>query len=163
MFPRALVAIAACFFLPACLLLPAATGDGFRWRIEAVGDLTRPDEPESSSMGGIAWVSNNTYWAVTDWNPVVWQLEMPADLSNGKLKGCSLSRLCRPADAVDVEGIARDPLDGSIWLADERAGSVKRFDPATGRETGIVALPPMFGDTYKDSGLESLTVSTDGL
>ncbi len=114
-------------------------------------------------MGGIAWVSNDTYWAVTDWNPVVWQLKMPADLSNGKLKGCSLSRLCRPAGAVDVEGIVRDPLDGSIWLADERAGSVKRFDPETGRETGIVALPPMFGDTYKDSGLESLTISADGL
>lgn len=160
---RALVAIAACLFLPACLLLPAATGEGFRWRIEAVGELTRPNDPESASMGGIAWVSNGTYLAVTDWNPAVWQLEMPADPSDGKLKGCTIRRHCRPAGAVDVEAIALDPLDGSIWLADERTCSVKRFDLATGRETGIVALPPMFGDIYRDSGFESLTISADGL
>ncbi len=160
---RALVALAACMFLPACLLLPAATGEGFRWRVEAAGELTRPDEPGSESLGGITWVSNGTYWAVTDWDPVVWQLEMPAGQDDGKLKGCTFRQLCRPAGAVDIEGIARDPLDGSIWLADERAGSVKRFDPATGRETGIAALPPMFGDFYKDSGLESLTIGADGL
>ena len=52
---RALVALAACMFLPACLLLPAASGEGVRWRIEAAGELTRPDEPGSESLGGITW------------------------------------------------------------------------------------------------------------
>ena len=159
----ALLAIASCILLPACTMLPAAAADGLKWRIEAVGELNRPDLPGSESMGGITWISNSIYWAVTDWKPVVWELDMPVDPATGKLNGCTMRKLCRPADAIDVEGIARDPLDGSMWIADERAGSVKRHDPWTGEVTGTMELPGIMKNTYKDLGIESLTISDGGL
>ena len=147
----------------ACLIPPAAAGEGFRWRVEAADEMRRPDEPGSESLGGIAWVSNDVYWAITDWRPVVWELSLPVDPSSGKFKGCVMRRLGRPEKAVDVEGLARDPLDGSIWIADERRASIDRYDPVTGKQTGSVELPPAFKDFYIDSGLESLNISADGL
>lgn len=160
---HAILAIACCLLLPACNMLPAAIAEDGRWRIEVVGELARPDLPGSESMGGITWISNSVYWAVTDWNPVVWELDMPADPATGKLSGCTMRELCRPADAIDVEGIARDPLDGSMWIADERAGRIKRHDPVTGIVTGAVELPEIMKGVYKDLGLESLMISDDGL
>ena len=52
--------------LAAGLLLPALAGEGFRWRLDVIDEIRRPDMPEADSMGGITWVSNGVYWAVTD-------------------------------------------------------------------------------------------------
>lgn len=157
---RRLLILSSCALLRT---LPLEADAGYRWRIEPVGEIARPNVPGSASMGGIAWVSNNVYWAVTDWNPVVWKLELPVDLRSGRLSGCSLTRMCEPQDAVDVEAIVRDPTDGSVWVADECSCRITRHDPATGRRTGQVELPPMMDGIHKDLGLESLTISEDGL
>jgi len=152
--------------LSSCVLLrtlPLEADAGYRWRIEPVGEIARPSMPGAATLGGISWVSNNVYWAVTDWNPVVWELELPVDLRSGRLSGCNLTRLCEPQDAVDVEAIVRDPMDGSVWIADERSCRITRHDPATGRRTGQVELPPLMDGIYLDLGLESLTMSEDGL
>ncbi len=160
---RIVFALTASVLLSGCLLLPAATGDGFRWRVEPAGELSRPDEPGSLSMGGIAWISNDVYWAVTDWHPVVWEIELPVDPVSGKPQACRLRKLFNPEGAVDVEGLVRDPLDGASWLADERAGRIRRYDSVTGRGAEVIKLPPPMQNFYRDSGFESLTISADGL
>ena len=157
--------VTACALL-ALPILSAQAGEGFRWRIDIADEVHRPELPEAYSMSGIAWVSNDVYWTVTDEKrrPVVWELELPADLSNGKIGGCRMKILCRPEKALDLEGIACDPLDGSIWLADERAGCIKQYDPFTGRQLlGAVKLPKHMKRFAKDRGLESLTICDGGL
>lgn len=152
--------------LMAGLLLPVVADVGFRWRAEVVDEIRRPDRPEADSMGGIAWVSNNVYWTVTDekFKPVVWEIELPIDAVTGKLGPCQMRILCRPQGGIDIEGIARDPLDGSIWLADEKERSIRRYDPLTGdRLPGCVQLPAIMMQSVKDLGLESLTIGRDGL
>ena len=117
-------------------------------------------------MGGITWVSNSVYWAVTDekHKTVVWELDIPVDADTGTVSVCRMRLLCRPDGTDDVEGIASDPLDGSMWLADERAHAISRFDPVSGRRLpGRVELPAVMGRFRRDFGLESLTISSDGL
>ena len=158
-------------FLPAVLLIvagaiPVMAGEGFRWKAEAVDEIQRPNLPESDSLGGVAWVSNNVYWAVTDekWHPVVWELEFPMDVTTGKLNACCMKMLCRPQKANDIEGLVLDPLDGSIWLADERKGCIGQYDPKTGmRLGGAVELPAVMRGFRLDFGIESLTIGKDGL
>lgn len=157
---RRLLILSSCALLR---ILPSEADAGYRWRIEPVGEIARPRIPGSTSMGGIAWVSNDVYLAVTDWNPVVWELELPVDLRSGRLSGCNLARLCEPQDAVDVEAIVRDPVDGSVWITDERSCRITRHDPVTGRRTGQVVLPPLMDGIHEDLGLESLTMGEDGL
>jgi len=156
----------AALSLAALFVLPLMAGEGFRWKVDAADERLRPDMPEAYSMGGIAWVSNDVYWTVTDekHRPVVWELELPVESVAGKLCGCQMKMLCRPEKAVDVEAIARDPLDGSIWLADERKGEIRQYDPITGKRlAGQVALPKSMGNARRDFGLESLAISRDGL
>ena len=157
--------------LPTILLLSCATlcalpleaGDGFRWRMEQSSEIARPAVPESAAMGGVTWVSNNVYWTVTDWNPQVWEMVLPVDPQNGSIKECRIRSFSSPRDALDVEGIARDPLDGSVWMADERNQRITRHDPMSGKRLDTVDLPPIMNGIYEDLGLESLTISKDGL
>ena len=152
--------------LAAGLLLPALAGEGFRWRLDVIDEIRRPDMPEADSMGGITWVSNSVYWAVTDekHKTVVWELDIPVDAISGKVNVCRMRILCRPEGTDDIEGIVRDPLDGSMWLADERDHSIRQFDPVTGcRLSGCVELPAVMGRFHRDFGMESLTISSDGL
>ncbi len=159
---EASAALALCAALAAAASAPGGSG-GARWRVEPVGEIARPAPPGSTSMGGIAWVSNDVYWAVTDWNPVVWEMSVPADPKTGGISGCSLSRRCVPQDALDVEAMAIDPLDGSLWIADERSNRITRHDPSTGRRMGQADLPPVMAGIRQDLGLESLAISGDGL
>ena len=148
------------------VLLPVMAKDGFRWRLEMADEICRPALEEASSMGGISWVSNDVYWTVTDEKrkTVMWEMTMPVSRETGKIEGCSLRMMCRPEGTVDVEGLVRDPFDGMAWLADERAVAVVRHDPFTGKRLpGTVELPPEMRNTYRDSGLESLAMSEDGL
>lgn len=157
--------------LPAILLLSCAAlcalsleaGDGFRWRIEQSSEIARPAVPESAAMGGVTWVSNDVYWTVTDWNPQVWEMVLPVDPQSGSIKECRIRSLSSPQDALDVEGIARDPLDGSVWMSDERNQRITRHDPLSGKRLDTVDLPPIMNGIYEDLGLESLTISKDGL
>ena len=154
------------FLLAAAAALPLVAGEGFRWKAEVADEIMRPDIFEADSLGGVAWVSNNVYWAVTDekWRPVVWELEFPMDAATGKLNACRMKMLCRPQKANDIEGLARDPIDGSIWLADEREGRICQYDPKTGvRLGGAVELPAGMRGFRRDFGLESLTIGRNGL
>ena len=157
-FAASLLAVAA--------LLPLMAGEGFRWKVELADEIPRPALPESDSLGGVAWVSNNIYWAVTDtkWRPVVWELEFPMDAASGKLNACQMKILCRPEKAHDVEGLVLDPQDGSIWLADERKGVIGQYDPKTGKRLeGVVELPAVMRGARRDFGIESLAMGADGL
>lgn len=138
-------------------------GDGAQWRIESSDETVRPDIPESESLGGMVWITNDVYWAVNDRRPVVWEMSLPVEMSNGKITGCSLRRLFDPEDSIDVEAIALDPIDGAVWLADEHHNRIARHDPANGRLTGEAILPKAMQSHYPELGLESLTIAPDGL
>ena len=160
MFRRAAFALT---FIVSCAV-SASAGEGFRWRIDEVNEVSRPDVEKSANLGGIAWGSNDTYLAVTDWNTRIWELTLPHDPETGRILSCELKYLCDPVLTVDVEGLALDPLNGSVWLADERAATIRQHDPLTGRAlAGNVSIPASLKDFRRDSGLESLTISRDGL
>ncbi|MBO5940147.1 MAG: esterase-like activity of phytase family protein [Kiritimatiellae bacterium] len=144
--------------------MPVFAGSGFRWSIEEINEVVRPDIPQSANLGGIVWVSNDIYMAATDWNCVIWQLKLPHDTSTGKILSCEMERICAPEMTVDVEGMAIDPADHSIWIADERAATIRQHSPTTGKAlSGNVAIPESLKGFRRDSGLESLAISRDGL
>jgi hypothetical protein len=154
----------AAFALTAVCAFSALAGEGFRWRIDEVNEVLRPDIAGSANLSAIAWVSNSTYIAVTDRNSVMWELDIPFDHKTGKLLSCNLKRMCSPELTVDVEGLAIDPFDGSVWLADEWAATIRQYRPATGKAlAGKVNVPESLKGSYRDSGFESLTISRDGL
>lgn len=154
----ALVTVAAC-------ALPVFAGtSSSRWRIEEVNEVARSDIEGGAHLGGIAWVSNDVFLAIGDWNSVIWELRLPYDKSTGRILSCDMKRLCSPVMAVDVEAMALDPTDGSVWLADERAATIRQYNPVSGRALqGNVAIPMVLKNFRLDLGFESLAIGADGL
>lgn len=154
-----------------CAVLPVAVacavsafaGEGFRWRIEEINEIIRPEAPDSDNLGGIAWVSNDTYLAVTDWKCSIWELTLPYDPDTGRILSCGMKKISSPVMAVDVEGLGFDRSDHSAWIADERAVTIRQYDPVSGRALSGLVDTSLFRDCRKNSGLESLTLSSDGL
>ena len=125
-----------------------------------VCELDRPPEP--ASLSSLTFVSNGTYWSSTDWKPVLYELKLKMS-PEGVPAGVDVTRLCALEKATDVEGVARDPLRGTIWAADEIRKTVCEYDPSTGRKLGKLEIPPIFRNCRKTFGFESLSIRADGL
>ena len=128
--------------------------------LETVCEIDRPPEPES--LSSLAFVSNDVYWASTDWRPKMYELTVRR-AADGKPNGVSIALKCPLEGAKDVEGLAYDPLRGTFWAADEVNMTVCEYDPATGRRLGALEVPAIFSQRRLTYGFESLCIRADGL
>ena len=125
-----------------------------------VCDIDRPPEP--TSLSSLTFVSNGVYWSSTDWKPALYELTF--DMQKGAAPtGLKISRKCNLNGARDVEGIARDPLRGTVWVADEEKKEVCEYDPDAGKLLGKVDVPHIFSKCRRTYGFESLTIRANGL
>lgn len=132
------------------------------WRVTHSQTIGRPAEP--TSLSGITWVSNSTYLAATDWQPTLWELTLPLDGRTAIPLSCKVRKLTRLHGGTDVEDLAVDPLDPTkLWIADEFTTTIRKVDAASGRELGKLQMPGVLAKTRTDMGLESVTLSRDGL
>ncbi len=139
--------------------------------IENAGDLQSVALPAYADMSGISWCgSNATFYVVRDGGATVSNgcfvhVMSPVLSSGGRMNATpSMSKGILLQGAHDAEGIARDPLSGTIWVSDEYDTSIREYDPETGRQTGNDVEIPSFvvRNTRGNLSLESLTISPDG-
>ena len=147
------------------LLLPEVAFGSANGALYTVADehvVSRPAGP--ASLSGITWVSNSTYLAATDWDPALWELTLPLDETTGKPLSCKVRERGKIQGGTDVEDIAVDPLDRSkLWIADEFTATIRKIDSRNGKELGKLPMPAPLARTRTDMGLESVTLSRDGL
>ena len=147
------------------LLLPEVgfgATNGALNKVTDTHEISRPAGP--ASLSGITWVSNSTYLAATDWNPTLWELTLPLDETTGKPLSCEVRKSAKILGGTDVEDLAVDPLDKSkLWIADEFTATIRKIDAKSGKELGKLPMPGVLAKTRTDMGLESVTLSRDGL
>lgn len=125
-------------------------------------EIRRPSEP--ASLSGIAWVSNSTYLAVTDWGASVWEMDLPLDPESGKPLSCSFKKLFALEKREDTEDLALDPLDPTrLYVADEYHGLIGVNSRTNGQAIGVLKMTGALAKLRTDMGLESVAVSRDGL
>lgn len=140
--------------------------------IENAGTLQSAALPAFADMSGVSWCgsTNASFYVVRDGGAVVsngcYLHRMSVELDNrGRMTTPpKLSEGILLHGAHDAEGIARDPLTGTIWISDEYDTSIREYDPETGRQTGNDVEIPAFvvKGTRSNLSLESLTISPDG-
>lgn len=69
----------------------------------------------------------------------------------------------RLAKAKDIEGVAFDRANGTVWVADEAAAAIREYDPKTGAMLQSVDVPQVLKTHSRNRGLESLAMSRDSL
>lgn len=128
---------------------------------ETVCEMTRDERPEG--LSDISRIGGNRYYAVDDSDGWLYELEIV--LNDDEDDGtCKFVRRVRLAGRTDLEGCAFDPLDGRVWVSDERDHSIRQFDPGTGRETAAVKVPDVYLKNMRPNrSFEALAISPDGL
>ena len=128
---------------------------------EVLDEASRDSGPEG--LSGISRIDGSRYFCVDDRNGLLHELEIPLG-ADGAIASCSLKRSVRLEGRVDLEGIAYDPQNGRVWVADEHDATVVAFDPETGREATRAAVPALYRrNAQPNRSLEGLSISPDGL
>ncbi len=123
-----------------------------------------------ADMSGVTWSgSNSTFYVVRDGGSIssngcyLHSMTVRLDSKGTCLKRPKMGRGILLEGAQDAEGIARDPLCGTIWISDEADASIREYT-LTGQRTGrAVEVPSIFAANMRGNlSLESLTISPDG-
>ena len=122
-----------------------------------------------ASLSGISWAGGNAYYAVSDdvFTGEVGLYPMTIDLATNGLSviSCSIpspTNRISFAKAYDLEDVAFDAVNGTVWVADETRGTVKEYRVADGTVVRTLSLPEGLKKTRSNLGIESLTLSPDG-
>lgn len=128
---------------------------------EVVSEAMRPLQPDG--LSGITRVDDANCLAVDDSGGRMFSVRFAFDGMGGEIGKCVVTNEIRLAGVVDGEGLAYDPLRKTVWVADEKDACVSEHDPKTGKRLSTVKMPPHFSHARLDVGIESLTISPDGL
>ena len=128
--------------------------------LECVGEFPRTSAP--SDLSGLTWAGGDVYWSVRDTGGALYELSIPIDRATGRVRDLKVLRSFAMPGGRDLEGVAWDPLRGSVWVSDEKKPSIVEFKPVGGRGAAV-ALPSEFGNVRPNRGLEALEIAPDGL
>ena len=127
----------------------------------------RPSLP--ASLSGITWAGGTNYYAVSDdvFTKEVGLYPMTVELASNGLSvvSCTIPsprNRTQLAQAYDLEAVAFDAANGTVWAADETRHTVKEYSLSDGEALRALPLPY---DVYHDRsnlGIESLSLSADG-
>ncbi len=128
-------------------------------------EAPRPDAARAVQLSGIAWAGGDAYYAVDDKDGGLYALRLEIDSETGRLAedGIHVGESVRVAGAVDMEGCAFDAASGAVWIADEADSTIREVSTATGETLRSAIVPAIYGKIRRNFGLESLTLSPDGL
>ncbi len=151
------------FALVGCATVPDAGPVGKRGArvAETLCEFTRDETPEG--LSAVSRIEGDRYYCVDDRGGMLHEVEIKLNAAedDGTFR---VLRSVRLGGCVDLEGCAYDPLDGRVWVSDEKDGSIRQFDPATGRETAVVEIPGVFRrHMRRNRSFEALALSPDGL
>jgi len=125
--------------------------------------------PLPASLSGITWAGGTNYYAVSDdaFTNEVGLYPMTLELASNGLSvvSCTIpspTNRIQLAKAYDLEAVAFDAANGTVWVADETRHTVKEYRISDGAALRALSLPDDLRHTRSNLGIESLTLSTDG-
>lgn len=140
--------------------------------LSAGRDYVRPPELPRS-MSGLAYAGGKTYYTIAEeygstakhvesWH--LYKMEIDLDKDGKTVSGVRLlNHGVALEGGCDVEAVAYDPLNGTVWAADETKQSIGEFNPETGKCLRLASFPDFLRKTDPWFGFEGLVIAGDGL
>lgn len=128
---------------------------------EISGEVLRPQFPEG--LSGITWLAGFSYLAIDDSGGEMYPLSVLLDPVRARPMSVALGTKVRLEGVTDGEGIAFDPLRGSVWVSDENGPHITEHDLRSGLRLSELKLPPQLARSRVNLSLEALTIAPDGL
>ena len=120
----------------------------------------------AAELSGITWLGGTNYLAVGDNGAqAIWRLTVGVDATTGRITSSGVTGSIAAALGTDSEGIAYQASTGNVFVSDEVASSITRFNATTGATIGGVTVPSIYASANVQSnmGLESLAFGAGGL
>ena len=119
-------------------------------------------------LSGITYAGGNNYYTVSDNGATYGLYTCTINLSeDGKtinsFQVATTNNAVKPSGTSDLEGVAYDPSSGNVWMSDESKKTIKEYNPTTGAAVKSVTVSDVMKQNASNYGLESLTISGDGL
>ena len=125
--------------------------------------------PLPAGLSGIAWAGGTRYYAVSDAAVLdeagLYPLTIELAPDGLSVVSCTLpppANRIRLAGAADLEAVAFDAANGTVWAADETGGTVKEFRVSDGAAVRTLPLPDDLDDVRPNLGIEALALGEDG-
>ena len=116
-----------------------------------------------ADLSSITHVSNQVYLAASDSGGTICEVVVQRSGRPNSLPRFTVRRTFVLENGKDIEGLAYDPLCGTVWAADEADGSIVEHDLEDGRSLRILDSPECFRRCRPNQGLESLAMRPNGL
>lgn len=122
------------------------------------------DDEGPQGLSGITPIGESgMYFCIDDTDGLLHKYKVSFK-KDGEIESFKLIKTIKLEGVKDGEALSLDPLTGRVFVADERGKSLSSYDPNTGKRISKVDIPKMyFTDMRINRGLESLTISRDGL
>jgi hypothetical protein len=129
--------------------------------ISGVGTHSNPSG-SNDGLSGICYAGGTQYYAVDDSDGLIQPATISINPSSGAITAASFDSAVTLGGS-DLEGIAYNPANHSVWVSDETGATIKEYGLANANYLSSVAVPTIFASYRSNYSLESLTVRGDGL
>jgi hypothetical protein len=112
----------------------------------------------ATELSGLTWAGGTQYYAVTDNTPSVYPLTIAVDPISGQITSAAVTPPISLAAGSDLEGIAYDATNASVFVSDETGPSIREHSLVDGSVLQTVSIPGVFGTHRTNLSLESLAL-----
>ena len=137
--------------------------------LKPVGEFPLPGLQQGQEgppgLSGIARVGGDTYYAVCDKGGLLHRMTIRIDMETGAITGCvfGASVTLEGKGRRDLECVAWDDANRWVWVGDEHDGTIRAFQPATGKLAKTLDVPEVYGAFRFNRSFEALSIRADGL
>ena len=134
-----------------------------------VGEVSLPrlksGHGSPSGLSGITRVGGDTYYTVCDSGGLLHQMTIRIDRDTGVITGCVFGATVtlEGKGRRDIECVAWDDANRWVWVGDEKDGSIRAFQPVTGKLTKTLDVPEVYSAFRFNRSIEALTIRANGL
>ena len=116
----------------------------------------------ATELSGITSAGGDQFYVVGDSSPVVYPLVIDFDAAGGTIATATLQSGIALAMGADLEGVAYNLTNSSVYLSDESGPAVREHALADGSLLQTVSVPAIFSAARSNLSLESLSREPDG-
>lgn len=125
----------------------------------------RPGLEGPPGLSGITRVGGNTYFAVCDKGGLLHQMTIRINRDTGAITGCVFGATValEGKGRRDLECVAWDDANRLVWVGDEHDGTIRAFQPVTGKLVKSVDVPAVYDAFRYNRSFEALSIRANGL
>ena len=149
-------------------ILLLCLGEASATTLEEVGGCAMPVSWKGRPLGGLSGLTRvvgDLYYAVRDdgSHGGLFTLCVGVDRATGCATNCEILAEVKLKGRSDLEDVVWDAATKRVWVCDEHDGSIRAFDPVSGKESARVDVPKAFDAFVFNRSFEALALRPGGL